>query len=453
MRIPARTGKVIGIVTFVAVCLSILAWLFILAGGRPPGSKDYEVTVHVPDGFQLVQNADVRAAGAKIGRVEDLTNEGTNAAVRISIKKEYAPLYKDATVRLRTKTLVGENYLDLNPGKESAGRIRDGGVLPLKQAGDAVQLDQILTSVDGPTRKAIQRTLDAMGSGLKGRDADLNAFFGELEPTTKNVNELLHVLDAQREEVARMVDNTGTVLDAVGRRNAAVRDLATGLKGTATAASERDAQLRTIFQKLPGTLEQTEETTKILASVASRATPIAADLKTGVEALPPVTRRLRTASMAGQRLFDVLPSFSRRADPLLASLDTFADKSTPLLTPVDAVLRQANPILRYMAPYAEEMGTMFANAGSAASSRDAVGNVLRVQLVEDEGAITGLPKPIQDVVNGLIAAGGLQEQKSRVQANGYPKPGNRDTPQPGDGSVPKLTADPSALGRATSGGD
>ncbi|MEV4418407.1 MlaD family protein [Patulibacter sp. NPDC049589] len=453
MHLPARTGKVVGIVAFVAVCLSILVWLFTLAGGRAPGSSSYEVTVNVPDGFQLVQNADVRAAGAKIGRVEDVTNDGGTAKVRISIKEDHAPLYKDATVRLRTKTLVGENYLDLTPGNPKSGEIADGGTLPMSRAGEAVQLDEILSSVDAPTRRAMQRNLDALGDGVDGRGPDLNRIFGQLEPTVHDASRLLGLLDRQRAQVSRLVDNAGKTLAAVSSRGAAVRELATGLKATAEAAASRDEQLAETFKKLPGTLAQTEQTTRVLGGVARRAVPVAADLRVGVESLEPVTARLRKAAIAGQELFDVLPSFSKRADPLLASLRGFADDATPLLAPVDAVLRQANPILRYMVPYGEEMGTMFANSGSATSSRDAQGNLLRVHLVEDEGTVTGLPRPLTDAVNGLIAAGGLSHVKGRVGVNAYPKPGMRDTPRPGDGSVPKLTPDPSALGKAGSDDD
>ncbi len=43
-----------------------------------------------------------------------MADQGDSAVIAIALSKRYAPVYRDGTVRVATKTLIGENYIDLN---------------------------------------------------------------------------------------------------------------------------------------------------------------------------------------------------------------------------------------------------------------------------------------------------------------------------------------------------
>lgn len=446
MRIEHRAFKVLAIVTFTAICVGIFAWLFGKAGGTLPGAEaKYEAKVLVPTAFQLVPNADVRRAGVKVGKVTDITNRGDVGVVDIAVDKDQGPVYRDATVKVRTKTLVGENYIDLDPGTPQAGPLKKGAALPVEQAGEAVQLDQILSGLDAPTRAAVQRNLDALGPGLKGRGDSLNAFFGAAAPTVRKAGDLTQLLDAQRQQLARVVDDTGTVMQAFGDRTADVRQLAIQAKNTADAAASRDQQLSDVLATLPATLKQVQSTTTHLGKVSRSSTPVVADLRVAAENLPPVTERLADAAKAGRRLFEVLPGFSRQAEPMLRSLKTFGGETTPIVPALDAVLRNLNPALAYLAPRATDMATAFANLGSAVDTRDATGNLARVHLTVDEHTITGMRKEVTDTLQVLLSAGGLLGT-DKMRFNAYPDPGTRGNPQTPKGDPPRIAASPSALG-------
>lgn len=442
MRIEHRLPKILAIVMFAAVCLGIFAWLYSKAGGTLPGADPgYQATVLVPTAFQLVPNADVRRAGVKVGKVKSITNDGDVGVVRIQIDADQGPVYRDATVRVRTKTLVGENYVDLDPGTLRAGRLDAKAALPLEQAGEAVQLDQILSGLDAPTRAAIQQNLDVLGPGTRGRGVAINRLLGASSPTVRKLGGLTDLLDGQREQLARVVDQTGTVMQAFADRTGDLRRLAVEARRTADAAASRDKQLSAVVGELPGTLEQVRRTTTHVGGVARRSTPVVADLRVAVEQFPLVTERLASAARVGQRLLAVLPSFSRRAEPMLRSLRAFGDDAAPAVPALDGVLRRLNPALSYLAPRATDMATALGNLGSAADTRDATGQLARVHLLLDEQTINGLAPSVHDTLSVLMKAGGLS-QIHATKRNAYPDPGTRGNPSSPGTMPPRLTATP-----------
>ena len=57
-----------------------------------------------------------------------------------------APIYNDATVAPRIKTLVGETYIDLDPGTPQAGAVKNGGTLAVDHAQEVTALEEILST-------------------------------------------------------------------------------------------------------------------------------------------------------------------------------------------------------------------------------------------------------------------------------------------------------------------
>jgi phospholipid/cholesterol/gamma-HCH transport system substrate-binding protein len=448
MRIENRWAKVLTILVFVVGCLAVFGYLFTKAGGSLPGAdKGYRAQALVPTAFQLVPNADVRRAGVKIGRVRDVQDRGSVGVVDFQVDSDQGPIYKNATVKIRTKTLVGENYVDLDPGDAKSGRLAQNGTIPLAQAGEAVQLDQILSGLDAKTRKAVQKNLAALGGGFGDRGPQLSRLFATAPITLKRVTDLSDLLNDQKPELAKMVDQTGQVLQAFADRTADVRNLAVQSQRTAAAAASRDQQIGATLNQLPDTLRQLRTTSAKLGYVSRRSTPVAADLKTAMAALPAVTRRLESSTNAGRELFNVLPSVSRNFDPMLAKLKTFSAATKETAVPaIDEFMRNLNPALRYLKPYARDIGTVWANLGSATDTRVVTGNLGRVHAIVDQETLTGLPPEVYDAIDNLAGAGAIQKTRGGVQRDAYPVPGTRGNPTANSSSPPRLQADPSALG-------
>jgi len=437
MRVNNVGLKIALLGLFTAVCAGIFVYLYGAAGGKIRVSAPYQVTVRVPNAFQLVPNADVRSAGVKVGTVNSVESDGRDAAVAIELKDAHAPIHRDARVLVRTKTLVGENYLDLEPGTPGAGKVPDKATLSIDRAQDAVQLDQILSALDRRTRRAVSANLRNLGDGLGKRGADLNRLFGAARPAIATGGRALAVLDAQSDAVARTVDNTGRVMSAIGERRDDVRTLATSARRTAEAVAARDRRLGELLRVLPSTLDQTRSSTARLGAFADRAAPVTHDLRLAARDLGPVMEDLGPSASSARRLLVELPPLLRVANPLLRQLRGFSEAAGPAVGSLDAVLRELNPALGYLKQYDREVGAFFANVGSALDTYDAVGNIARVHVLVGEASFGGLSPSARKALDALIAAGGMTEVH-QTRSNAYPKPGTVGTPGAFDGDYPRL---------------
>jgi phospholipid/cholesterol/gamma-HCH transport system substrate-binding protein len=432
-------GKALGVAGFVAFALLLFVVLFKGAGGNVRLSEPYKAKAVMPDAFQLVENADVRWAGVKIGRVASIQSRGSQAIVTVEIDEDHAPLYRDATTLLRTKTLVGENYLQLNPGTPRAGRLDDGGVIPVERAGEAVQLDEILSSLDKGTRTAISRNLDGLGAGVDGREHELNRLFAAARPTLADGAAVMDAIAQQREEFAQLVDDTGKVTAAVAGRANDLQTLARSAKATAEAVAARDGALGETFEELPGTLKQARESVGRLQDFSRVATPVVGDLETGFARLRPVMADLPRAARATRTVFTELDPFLKVADPMLDRLKPFAVALRPTVPALDAVLRQVHPMVAFMKPYKRDAGAFFAANGSMLSYRDALGGAARIFNTIDVDSYAGFTPAMRKSVDRLQELGALAiEDFPRKGRNAYPKPDKVDDPEPFDGNYPRV---------------
>jgi phospholipid/cholesterol/gamma-HCH transport system substrate-binding protein len=440
MKVQHIGPKIAAITAFVSLSLAVFVLLLKMAGVQLPFETHYTLSARLPDGLQLVNNADVRSSGVKVGRVVGITSRGSQAQVEMELDDKVLPIYRDARVQIRTKTLVGENYLDVTPGTPRAGRLRRGATLPVARAGEAVQLDDILSALDPATRRHIQRTVASLAGGLAGRGGDLNTALAALQPAFQDGSRLMGVLQTQREQLAALVDDAGTVMQAFGERTGAVRTLAVKLRRTAAAAAARDDEIRATLRELPPTLDQARGSVTRLAALSQTATPVVANLTRAATDLAPTVRDLAPAARDTRAMVTQLRQALPDAEPLVRNLRSFATTSQPLAPALDAVLRQVNPALAYLAPYHREFGAFFANVGSAVDTHDALGNIGRVHAVVSETSAAVWSPAMQRALNALIAAGGVSKLH-REGVNGYPEPGAVGKPQPPSGNYTRVKPD------------
>ncbi|MBA2764076.1 MAG: MCE family protein [Thermoleophilaceae bacterium] len=440
MIVDNRRFKVAVIIGFTLLCLAVFAFLYTQAGGRLRLSSPYNVQAQVRDPLNLVENSDVRIGGVKVGRVltRGATEEG-DGLVNFELEDEsVAPIYKNATVAPRIKTLVGETYLDLDPGTPDAGEIPSGGTIPLAQAKEIVPLEDILSTLDEKTRADVQRNLRGLGesfggdlgNGTGGHGDEINELFGQLRPTIADGGRVLQTLRAQRDDLGKAVDDVATVMQAFADRTTQVRTLAVQAKAAAEATAAEDQALAETFRELPSTLRQARTSLAKLRDLSSRRIPVLRDLRIATEDLRPAVRQLRPATADANKIFDELPGFIDEANPLLAQLTPFARALDPAIDSLDATLRQANPALAYLEDYDKEFGAFFANSGAINNYFDAVGSIGRVlpTVSPQEIDLLGNDPALLEAYNDLTKAGLFSQGSDPLEGNHYPKPGTAGEP-------------------------
>jgi virulence factor Mce-like protein len=448
MKTTSPGIKIAALALLIVGALVILAYYYQTAGGRLPFAGHlYTVAAQVQDPQGLLKHADVRAAGVKVGTVSNITNAatpgGTVTDVQMQLDSGYAPIYTDATVLVRQKTLVGENYIQLTRGHPQDGKVADGGTLPLSHDLQSVPLDKILNALTPPVRSEVRTDLQSLGAGLNHEGNNLNQFLGGLEPTVYNGGRVLQVLNGQRAQLADVVSQTGVVMQAIANRTQDLQTLITAAMQTAQAVSARDTALAQSLVELPPTLAQARTSVATLASFSGLATPVIANLRVAVQNLDPVIHDLEPTAAAARRLFNDLPPFLRVANPLLVSLKVFSRASTPAVPALEALLRQADPALAYLEPYYREAGGFLENFGTTGHiqnlSHEYTGHCLCPISAE---SYSGYTPAEQALVQALIKAGALGGIANPT-GNGLRKPGSLpNETAPFTGTYPHITPDP-----------
>src|SRR5437763_4323356 len=157
--------RALALAGFIVGALVIFLVLYNIAGGVDVG-KRYRFTAVVPTALQLTENADVKEHGVNVGKVTAISNRGVTAVIEMAINPDRGPMRRDARVQVRAKTLVGENYVDVDPGTPDSPALPNGGELPMTQSRSSVQLDDILSTFIVARRARLRRLLSGLAGGL-----------------------------------------------------------------------------------------------------------------------------------------------------------------------------------------------------------------------------------------------------------------------------------------------
>src|SRR5215207_7602137 len=246
-------GRILVMAGFALSCFGLLLYLWTaFGGGFPLKPEGYRFQIRFGEATQLAQQADVRISGVPVGKVVKLQlGPGQTTDATIQLDDRYAPITRDARAILRSKTLLGETYVELTPGRKGGGLLPEGGTLPASQVSKTVELDEVFRSLDPRTIASFQTWMQSLAQGIGGRGQDLNAAFGTLAPFAEDTNELLELLNQQEPAVQQLVRNTGIVFDALSRRTGDLTGLIRNSNTVFGTVADRNVELQETFRALP----------------------------------------------------------------------------------------------------------------------------------------------------------------------------------------------------------
>jgi phospholipid/cholesterol/gamma-HCH transport system substrate-binding protein len=440
-----RVRRAIGLLLFVGFGLGVAVYLLARVGTNiVPTSSQYTFEADVRSAVSLANAADVREAGVEIGRVTAIKQAGAITALELSIDAKYGPVYKDATVLIRAKSIAGENYVQLDPGNPSSGRIASGGVLPVSQELQAVQDDDVFSIFSAPERDNLQRATRGLGKGLSGQGGNnLNQTLESMTAVIDDGQNFSQVVADERTQTAQLVNSFDIVTAALGARGQDIQTLTDAALTTSRAVAARNTELRATVAALPGFLRQGRTTAGRLGTFSVDATPVMSNLRIAAQDLVPAITDLRPAATEARTTLATLERFATTARPTFTKLTPFAKDTRAFVSPYSSLLQQLNPILSYLNPYWRELSTWFANTGAAVNATDSIGHLGRVTLPISR---SNFPTIISGPEAQLLAklSGGLDTRGT----DAYPPAGSSATPESQPAAIPPLQADPSYTKRA-----
>jgi phospholipid/cholesterol/gamma-HCH transport system substrate-binding protein len=364
---------------FALSCFGLLIFLWLSFGGPIPLKPEkYRLTADVPEAATLANESDVRMSGITIGKVKSkaLDKGAVATKVTLDIDPKFAPLPKDTKFILRQKTLLGETYAELTPGDPHKGYLKDGGEIPRASIEPTVELDEIFSAFDKPTRTAFQHWVAESAKAIKGKRDNpdstaesLNDAFGNLGPFASDGADVLGVLDRQQVDLSKLIRNTGEVFGAISERDHALQHLITNSDQVFTATNSRDAALREIFRIFPTFLDESKATLARLQTFSNNTKPLVTDLQPVAQKLDPTVKDLASLSPDLRQLFRELNPLITISQRYLPDASRFLRGATPVLDGLHNFLQEFNPVLSYLNYDARSITAFLSNGAATANYR------------------------------------------------------------------------------------
>jgi virulence factor Mce-like protein len=394
---PAQIGIM---VAFALSCFGLLLFLWTSFGGPVPlRALPYQVKTSFTQGAQLAGYADVRVSGVTVGKVTKIVRDGGKSQVTMKIDPKFAPLPKDTRATLRTKTLVGETFVDLSFGtrKDAIARrafIADGGTIPGKNVQPTVELDQILDAFDAPTRRDLKTVITALAKATNGRGKDLNAAVAQITPLSESADGLFNILNRQTAEVQSGTRDLGTTFAAVGRREGAIRGIAEGGRQLFETTAALTPELRETLNTLPSFAREMRRFMTTVEATSRTARPAIDDLRPVTPLVRPALQRLAVLAPQLERTLTELNPVLSRVRTGLPPVQTILSGLRPLTDALEPASEDLLPIAQFLKAYRREVPVTFANAGAAtqATAPDAQGrqrSYLRIASPINGETVTG----------------------------------------------------------------
>jgi phospholipid/cholesterol/gamma-HCH transport system substrate-binding protein len=290
---------------FVAILFAIGFYLA-FAKELPWSSDGYTVDATFENAATLRSSAPVRIAGVNVGEVTNVEAKGDAAEVTFTVSEEGQPIHADAEVEIRPRLfLEGNFFLDLQPGSPSAPELESGGDIPMTQTATAVQLDEVLSALQSPQRRGLQRLLEGFGGALNyeptaaddaTQDPDvqgetagesLNDAFEYGGPAGRSSAIVANALRGQEpDDLSGLIRSSAQVFEKLASREDDLSELITNFNVTAGAFADESENLSASIAELGPTLEESEVSLRHLSDALPAVRALAIESRPGFQELP-----------------------------------------------------------------------------------------------------------------------------------------------------------------------
>jgi ABC-type transporter Mla subunit MlaD len=404
--------------------LLVLAVLSVLAYTKklPFAGDGYTLRATFENAATLTNKAPVRIAGVKVGEVTAIEPRGDAAEVTFTVDESGRPIHEDAEVEIRPRLfLEGNFFLDVNPGSPSAPELPEDGELSTAQTSTAVQLDQVLTSLQSDSRQNLRDLLEGYGTALtyeptaaddRTHDPDtagenaarsINDSFkygGEAGRDSAIVNTAL--LGRGRHDLSRLIEGQRDVFTTLSTREAELQGLISNFNVFTGALAQEQTNLSATLRELAPTLEQAEPSLRHLSAALPPLRALAVELEPSIRELPGTIRAagpwldqtkklLRDSELGGlaKQLSAIGPGLGRttgEGSRLFAELTKLSHCATGVLDPLGETVITGDPgsalddaINANGRPNFNEFLYTLVNQAGEGQSYDGNGSYLRLQ--------------------------------------------------------------------------
>ncbi len=255
----------VGIFVFIACIILIFMSLKVGKFKMFGAGKTYDVFVYFTNAEGLDEGGAVQIAGVTVGRVKNVTLDGNKAKVTLELS-EGISLKKDASAIIKTKGVLGEKFVELEPGTVDETIPKNGEILNVRRTMD---LDKFIEHVDSVIAdiKEVSSNLRKTMGGEEGERL-LKGIFRNLYDLSNNLNNLVKKNDDSLSNTVKNLEKfSETLADRTPEIAAELKEISKNLKDI---IGENRENLKDSLENLRSASEKMDETLISLKSVSEK---------------------------------------------------------------------------------------------------------------------------------------------------------------------------------------
>ena len=408
------TARLAALLVFLALVGVGVAWMV-------SDEDAYVLKAQFREAGGLREGFKVRIDGVPVGKIGKLSLDSQDRVVaELEIDESAAPVGRDVRAIARAADLLGEKFVDVEPGNRR-NPAPSGTVVPPARTAISVELDDVVNAVDLPVRKALATFINEQGTAYVGRGGDIAGTLAVLPHTLDRAGRLLDEFAADSVALGRLIDESDRVLASVARERASLGRFVGAFGETLDVIASRRAALGETVRRAPATLAATRRALTALEGAAIPLAPAARGLRATapqltatLNELPAFADAARPTLRAARRVSPTLQKLGRRGAPVVKDL-------RPLTRELSTFSAASDPVTKVLDTGAADILGVLEGWARATQGRDSASHIFRFGLTVSPAAIANLFP--------TFAPPGAQASKPRAAPRPSPGPRPRRRPR------------------------
>ncbi len=178
MKISLKQKLIINLVAVGMLAVLMVGWVLFSLVGVGISEKPFKVTADFAASGGVFTNQEVTYRGVLVGQVSDMQLNDDGVTITMVIEPEWVDrIPANVLANVRSKSAVGEQFVNLTPDESSEEMLADGDEIPRERTSLPVDFQELLKSLDNvladvpPDQTA--RLIENLAGGLGGREDEI----------------------------------------------------------------------------------------------------------------------------------------------------------------------------------------------------------------------------------------------------------------------------------------
>lgn len=284
------------------ILLTLLTFLFTVAVvGRGKNWFRKHITYYTTfeEGYNLVSGSRVKLLGTDIGSVTDVDlTEANKVRVKIRVLADYASRIRtDSVAIVESPTVIGSEYIAINPGTAKAAVIPSGGEIPSKEK---KKLTEYLEEYEiGEKLENIGQILEDLAQVTDQLKDPKGPFFG----TLGNLKQITGTVDAGEGSIGRMI-KSGELYQHIQEELDAIGKFVTTLQETADYLVRAGANIEQGSKHVEKATRESPEMVDKIQALLNRLLRVSALMEKAMTEVPEISKQAREGMREVNRILD-----------------------------------------------------------------------------------------------------------------------------------------------------